>query len=92
MGNTTKYIKQAAQMIKPMVDERRRLYDQYGTNYPGKPARCYRSPLFVSTNAGGQNDALTWMMDVAEGPANRPEEFAARLLHFNFAGSIFFPI
>jgi hypothetical protein len=42
---------------------------------------------WYTSNTGGQNDALTWMMDIAEGPARHPDEYAARLLHFNFAGS-----
>ena len=42
VGNSTKNIRRAIPILKPMMDERRRMMEEFGEEWPDKPVRSVR--------------------------------------------------
>ena len=74
----------ARRLVGPIIEERQRCLNEYGTKWADKPVSDPRlKPRLVFTSL--QNDFLSWLMDEAKGVDSTVEELTTRILGVNFA-------
>ena len=80
-------IKRAMNHIRPLYEERMRMYQKHGKNWEGKPV-CLGNSVYqriLLTFLTLQNDMLMWFMDEAGPEDLNLRSIALRILSINFA-------
>ncbi|KAH9895713.1 cytochrome P450 [Cubamyces lactineus] len=75
VSNSTKNIRRAIHVLKPMMDERRHMIEEFGEDWPDKPF----------SHGATQNDLIQWIMDEGLSRNSVDKDMVQRVLLVNFA-------
>ncbi|KAI0245478.1 cytochrome P450 [Lactifluus subvellereus] len=79
-------VRQATELIRPLVEERLAKMEELGDAWNDAPVRQFVSfDILFSHAVGAQNDMLMWLMSEAKGVEKSVESLARRILLTNFA-------
>ena len=85
--NVAKFIRNGVKHLAPIIEERKRKIEGYGTDYPDGPVSllCYRLHYLLDC-VMKQLNMFSWLLDEARANELSTENLTRRILLLNFAG------